>query len=197
MVGMLDEWNSRCGYGLVMKDIFLMKTMLKNDKDAFTNAIQETRKQLERGTGLEGRRNIDRSIRNQKAIRDAMKEQEVKEEEEREEEESWEECDTQTTTVPINDQIRTSRWGGDWKEEEEEQQVDPVAEERLVSSVRTSLENAGFELLSKRDIDLCESLNAGYLLRLSILPDVSELDEIAQEFYPERFDADGKSLDEN
>jgi hypothetical protein len=41
--------------------------------------------------------------------------------EEREEEESWEECDTQTTTVPNNDQIRTSRWGGDWKEEDEEQ----------------------------------------------------------------------------
>jgi hypothetical protein len=41
--------------------------------------------------------------------------------EEREEEESWEECNTQTTTVPDNDQIRTSRWGGDWNEEDEEQ----------------------------------------------------------------------------
>jgi hypothetical protein len=41
--------------------------------------------------------------------------------EERGEEESWEECDTQTTTVPINDRIHTSRWGGDWREEEEEQ----------------------------------------------------------------------------
>jgi hypothetical protein len=40
---------------------------------------------------------------------------------ERGEEESWEECDTQTTTVTDNDQIRTSRWGGDWNEEDEEQ----------------------------------------------------------------------------
>jgi hypothetical protein len=40
---------------------------------------------------------------------------------EHEEEESWEECDTQTTAVPDNDQIRTSRWGGDWGEEDEEQ----------------------------------------------------------------------------
>jgi hypothetical protein len=41
--------------------------------------------------------------------------------EKHEEEESWEECDTQTTTVTDNDQIRTSRWGGDWNEEDEEQ----------------------------------------------------------------------------
>jgi hypothetical protein len=42
-------------------------------------------------------------------------------EEKHEEEESWEECNTQTTTVTDNDQIRTSRWGGDWNEEDEEQ----------------------------------------------------------------------------
>jgi hypothetical protein len=54
--------------------------------------------------------------------------------------------------------------------------------------LRQSLEDAGFELLSRRDMDLCEALNAGYLLRLSILPDVSELDpSIAAEFYPEKF----------
>jgi hypothetical protein len=82
-------------------------------------------------------------------------------------------------------------------EEEEQQQIDPVEEEELVSVVRTSLDNAGFELLSKRDIDLCESLNAGYLFRLSIRPDVNELDPIAKEFYPERFNADGKAIDGN
>ena len=66
--------------------------------------------------------------------------------------------------------------------------VDRNEEEYLVSVLRGSLEDAGFQLLSRRDLDLCERLNAGYLLRLSILPDVKELDQgIAQEFYPERF----------
>jgi hypothetical protein len=73
---------------------------------------------------------------------------------------------------------------------------DKAEEKKLVSVVRNSLEDAGFELLSRRDIDLCESLNAGYLLRLSILPDVSELDpKIAQEFYPESFYANGTVID--
>lgn len=58
--------------------------------------------------------------------------------------------------------------------------------------LRQSLEDSGFKLLSERDIDLCESLNAGYLLRLSLLPDVRELDPIIfKEFYPERFHANG------
>jgi hypothetical protein len=66
--------------------------------------------------------------------------------------------------------------------------VDRTEEQTLVSVVRNSLEDAGFELLSRRDLDLCESLNAGYLLRLSILPDVKDLDPgLEQEFYPERF----------
>ena len=65
---------------------------------------------------------------------------------------------------------------------------DQVEERKLVSVVRNSLEDAGFELLSQRDMDLCNSLNAGYLLRLSIVPDVKDLDpDIAQEFYPEWF----------
>ena len=70
-------------------------------------------------------------------------------------------------------------------------------EEKLVSSVRSSLEDAGFQLLSRRDLDLCESLNAGYLLRLSILPDVKELDpNIAFEFYPEMFHStNGTAID--
>lgn len=66
-------------------------------------------------------------------------------------------------------------------------------EEDVVLMLRNSLEDAGFESLSRRDLDLCESLNAGYLLRLSILPDVSKLDpSIAEEFYPEYFDDDGR-----
>jgi hypothetical protein len=68
---------------------------------------------------------------------------------------------------------------------------------RLVDVTRTSLEDAGFQLLSRRDLDLCEALNAGYLLRLSILPDVSKLDPtVAQEFYPELFDSKGKPLND-
>ena len=63
---------------------------------------------------------------------------------------------------------------------------------RKVPALRHSLEDSGFKLLSQRDIDLCESLNAGYLLRLSLLPDVRELDPIIfKEFYPERFHANG------
>ena len=76
--------------------------------------------------------------------------------------------------------------------------VDRAEEEKLVSEVRGSLEDAGFELVSRRDLDLCESLNAEYLLRLSILPDVKELDAgILREFYPKRFDVNGTVLDEN
>lgn len=52
--------------------------------------------------------------------------------------------------------------------------------------LRTSLEDSGFNLMNRRDLDLCQALNAEYLLRLSILEDLSELDgSIANEFYPE------------
>lgn len=62
-------------------------------------------------------------------------------------------------------------------------------EKELVSVVRNSLEDAGFQLLSRRDLDLCDSLNVGYLLRLSISPALSELDpRIAKEFFPDRVD---------
>ena len=75
---------------------------------------------------------------------------------------------------------------------------EPREEKELVSVTRKSLEDAGFKLLSRRDLDLCEALNAGYLLRLSIEPDVSELDPcISREFYPERFDSKGKPLNED
>lgn len=70
-------------------------------------------------------------------------------------------------------------------------------EAQLVDLTRKSLEDAGFQPLSRRDLDLCEALNAGYLLRLSILPDVSNLDPtIAREFYPELFDSKGDPLDD-
>ncbi len=68
-----------------------------------------------------------------------------------------------------------------------------LEDEKLPEYTRTCLEDVGFSLLTKRDLDLCEALNAGYLLRLSVVPDVSGLDEtLAREFYPERFDAEGK-----
>ena len=88
------------------------------------------------------------------------------------------------------------------KDEDEEDNYDEEAveleEKKLVSATRSSLENAGFQLLSKRDIDLCDSLNAAYLLRLSIRPDLSKLAPIENEFYPERYNlTTGNVLDEN
>jgi hypothetical protein len=63
---------------------------------------------------------------------------------------------------------------------------------KTISVLRQSLEDSGFELLSRRDIDLCDALNAGYLLRLSILPDVSALDPtLFRQFFPERFHTNG------
>lgn len=59
-------------------------------------------------------------------------------------------------------------------------------EKRLLLVLRKSLEDAGFQRLTQRDLDLCDALNAGYLLRLSIQPDVSDLDSLtAAEMYPE------------
>jgi hypothetical protein len=76
-------------------------------------------------------------------------------------------------------------------------EYDDDKSEPNISVLRQSLEDSGFELLSKRDIDLCESLNAGYLLRLSISPDVKELDPIiSKEFYPERFYNNGTLIKE-
>ena len=66
---------------------------------------------------------------------------------------------------------------------------------RLVSFVKESLEDAGFQLLSRRDLDLCDSLNVGYLLRLSISPDVADLDPgIVNEFYPEQYYNNGTRI---
>jgi hypothetical protein len=69
-------------------------------------------------------------------------------------------------------------------------EYDEQEEQELVSVLKTSLEDAGFELLGRRDLELCDALNAGYLLRLSLLPETSQLDpSIASEFYPERMTA--------
>ena len=77
---------------------------------------------------------------------------------------------------------------------ETEEISDVEEEKRLISVLRTSLEDAGFQRLTQRDLDLCDSLNAGYLLRLSIQPDVSELDpSIAAEMYPELMTENGTS----
>lgn len=69
-------------------------------------------------------------------------------------------------------------------------------EEKLVSILKQSLDDGGFKLLDQRDLDLCCALNAGYLLRLSLLPNVKDLDAgIGKEFYPELYaekEVDGK-----
>jgi len=61
-------------------------------------------------------------------------------------------------------------------------------ESKLVSTMKKKLQNAGFKRLNQRDLDLCAALNEGYLLRLSILPDISALDpSLSEDFYPELF----------
>jgi len=55
-----------------------------------------------------------------------------------------------------------------------------------MGTIRRLLDEANFVPLSKRDLDLCQALNADYLLRLSIVPEISTLDEgLQKEFYPE------------
>ena len=71
-------------------------------------------------------------------------------------------------------------------------------EEKLVSILKQSLEDGGFKLMNQRDLDLCSALNAGYLLRLSLLPDVKELDpSIGKEFYPELYDKNDTNSNNN
>ncbi|KAL7470091.1 hypothetical protein ACHAXS_010334 [Conticribra weissflogii] len=65
---------------------------------------------------------------------------------------------------------------------------DAKQEEKLISILKQSLEDGGYKLMDQRDLDLCFALNAGYLLRLSLLPDVNDLDPcIGKQFYPEIF----------
>eukprot|EP00978_Attheya_sp_CCMP212_P014963 scaffold38423_cov51-Attheya_sp.AAC.4 len=57
--------------------------------------------------------------------------------------------------------------------------------ELALTPLKQSLEDAGFELLNRRDLDLCEALNVGYLLRLSIVPDIAKLDpSTGLQYYP-------------
>lgn len=68
---------------------------------------------------------------------------------------------------------------------------DDSQEQQLVSVLKQSLQDGGFRLMDERDLDLCSALNAGYLLRLSLLPDLKYLDPcIGKEFYPELYDED-------
>ena len=61
-------------------------------------------------------------------------------------------------------------------------------DQKLVSTIKQSLEDGGFRLMDQRDLDLCSALNAGYLLRLSLRPDFKDLDPtIGQQFYPELY----------
>ncbi len=57
-------------------------------------------------------------------------------------------------------------------------------ERKLISVLKRSLDDGGYKLMDKRDLDLCSALNAGYLLRLSLFPDLKNLDCIGKEFYP-------------
>ena len=58
-------------------------------------------------------------------------------------------------------------------------------EAKLISILKKSLQDGGYKLMDNRDLDLCSALNAGYLLRLSLSPDLKNLDCIAKEFYPD------------
>ncbi len=68
--------------------------------------------------------------------------------------------------------------------EQRRKSYDANDEENLVQTLKSSLLNSGFQLVSQRDLDLCNALNDGYLLRLSIEPDVKGFDPIiGREFY--------------
>lgn len=57
-------------------------------------------------------------------------------------------------------------------------------EEKLISILKRSLDDGGYKLMDQKDLDLCSALNAGYLLRLSLLPDLKNLESVGEEFYP-------------
>jgi hypothetical protein len=68
-------------------------------------------------------------------------------------------------------------------------------DEELVSILKQALNDGGYKLMTRRDLDLCSALNAGYLLRLSLLPDIKELDScIGREFYPEMDEQSGETI---
>ncbi|GFH55294.1 hypothetical protein CTEN210_11770 [Chaetoceros tenuissimus] len=66
-----------------------------------------------------------------------------------------------------------------------------------IQDLKESLSKAGYQPLTKRDLDLCKALNQGYLLRLSIAPSLASCDEnLYQEFYNSTTDTllDGRVL---
>jgi Protein of unknown function (DUF3754) len=66
------------------------------------------------------------------------------------------------------------------------QSLDVEEDRRLLNLLKSSLEDAGFQRLSQRDLDLCKALNTGYLFRLSIKPDILDLDPcFSSQMYPE------------
>jgi hypothetical protein len=67
-------------------------------------------------------------------------------------------------------------------------------ERKLVSVLNRSLTDGGYRLMDARDLDLCSALNAGYLLRLSLLPDIRDLECVGREFHPGLYD--GKDEDD-
>lgn len=54
-----------------------------------------------------------------------------------------------------------------YKQQQQQRKYYYCNEEDLARSLKESLKDAGFVLLTQRDWDLCEALNAGYLLRLT------------------------------
>lgn len=65
------------------------------------------------------------------------------------------------------------------------------------STIKNSLEDAGFELLNQSDLDLCDALNSGYLLRLSIGPDTKFLDFLGDDFFPSLYPPPSNPVEKN
>lgn len=66
-----------------------------------------------------------------------------------------------------------------------------------IQDLKESLSKAGYQPLTKRDLDLCKALNQGYLLRLSIAPSLASCDEnLYRELYNSTSDTllDGRVL---
>lgn len=71
-------------------------------------------------------------------------------------------------------------------------------EKDIFSTLRDSLQDSGFQLLGRRDLDLAQALNTDYLFRLSITANLANLDsDIAKDFFPGRFDENCTALAKN
>ena len=93
----------------------------------------------------------------------------------------------------LRDITYASSIGGDHSAQTTNQ--DDLQDQEMICTLKQSLKDGGFKLMNQRDFDLCSALNAGYLLRLSLLPDLKDLDPtIGQQFYPELYgEVDDKS----